>query len=188
LKKIIISLILIVFFIVLFFISNMPRHIANNLLFQKEVQKYAKLNKVDPLFVNAVIAVESKFIYSAHSKNGAVGLMQLMPETAQELSDELGEKSLYKDLENPKTNIRLGVYYLKKLLTMFDGNKTLALAAYNAGSGNVSNWLKKDESIKTNIKNIPFAETKNYVSKVLRTYNLFKRIEKWITNLITKHP
>jgi len=173
---------------VLFFVFGIPRHIANNVFFQNEVQKYAKSNKIDPLFVNAVIAVESKFIHSAHSKSGAVGLMQIMPSTAQELSNELGEKSLYKNLENPKTNIRLGVYYLKKLLIMFNGNKTLALAAYNAGSGNVSNWLKKDKSIKTNIENIPFEETRNYVSKVLRTYDLFKRIEKWITNLITKHP
>ena len=165
----------------------MPHFIANNLFFQKDVQKYAKLNKIDPLLVNAVIAVESKFIHGAHSKSGAVGLMQLMPETAKELSDELGEKSLYKDLENPKINIRLGVYYLKKLLVMFDGNKTLALAAYNAGSGNVSNWLKKDKDLKTNIRNMPFEETRNYVYRVIRTYDLFKRIDKWIANLTTKH-
>lgn len=119
--------------------------------------KHANLRRLDPFLVKAIIAAESNFRNSATSCCGAEGLMQLMPGTGR----MMGASDLY----NPEQNIAAGTRYLRTLLDMFGGNLTAALAAYNAGPGNVP----KSGAI----PNIP--ETRRYVKKVMGAYKQFKQ-------------
>jgi hypothetical protein len=117
------------------------------------VHEKATKYKIDPLLVNAVIKTESNWNEWAISKKGAMGLMQLMPATARELK--------VSNPFNPEENIEGGVRYLRYLLERFNGDLTLALAAYNAGP----TWVEKFGVIP------PITETKQYVRKVLSLYN-----------------
>lgn len=128
-------------------------------LYYPLVVKISKQYQVDPLLVKAVIAAESGFNPNAVSHVGAEGLMQLMPRTAKSLG--------VKDSFNPEHNINGGVKYLKKLLVRFDGDVTLALAAYNAGSRNVRKYRGVP----------PYRETRNYIDKVCRFLNDYKKTE-----------
>jgi soluble lytic murein transglycosylase-like protein len=120
------------------------------------ITKYSEKNGLDEDFVKAVINQESGFNPNATSHCGAMGLMQLMPATAQGLG--------VSDAYNPEQNIEGGTKYLKGLMDRFDNNKSLALAAYNAGP----NAVKKYGGIP------PYAETQNYVKKVLSKYDTYK--------------
>jgi soluble lytic murein transglycosylase-like protein len=108
----------------------------------------ARDNGVDPSLVKAVALVESGFNAKAVSSKGARGLMQLLPETAKQYG--------VSDLQDPYQNLRAGAAHLRGLLDEFDGNVTLALAAYNAGSGAVRRY-----------GGVPaYAETRDYVKKI----------------------
>ena len=120
------------------------------------IEKYADKNGLDSDFVKAVINQESGFNPYATSRCGAMGLMQLMPATAE----GLGVTNAY----DAEQNIMGGTKYLKGLMDRFDNNKSLALAAYNAGP----NAVKKYGGIP------PYAETQNYVKKVLSNYDHMK--------------
>jgi soluble lytic murein transglycosylase len=108
---------------------------------------------VDPALVHAIVKVESDFNAYAVSRKGAMGLMQLMPQTAVELN--------VRNSFNPSENIYGGVKYLRYLLDRYEGNLQLALAAYNSGETNVRKWGTVP----------PFPETQQYVKKILRIYN-----------------
>ena len=131
--------------------NSIPRSEINEL-----ISKYADKNGLDADFVKAVINQESGFNPNATSKCGAMGLMQLMPGTAE----GLGVKNAY----DPEQNIEGGTKYLKGLMDRFDNNKSLALAAYNAGP----NAVKKYGGIP------PYQETQNYVKNVLSRYDSMK--------------
>ena len=122
----------------------------------KLIDKYATQNNLDPDFVKAVVKQESGFNPNAKSHCGAMGLMQLMPSTAQ----GLGVKNAF----DAEQNIYGGTKYLKGLMDRFDNNKSLALAAYNAGP----NAVKKYGGIP------PYMETQNYVKSVLSNYDKMK--------------
>ena len=101
--------------------------------------------------------------------------MQLMPSTAEWLAGKVGEEYSDERLYEPEFNIKLGSYYLSYLIKYF-GDRKLAICAYNAGQGNVSNWLE-DKRYSTDGKtldNIPFEETKNYLNKVYKNYRYYK--------------
>lgn len=120
------------------------------------IEKYAEKNGLDAEFVKAVVKQESGFNPNATSHCGAMGLMQLMPSTAQ----GLGVTNAY----DAEQNIQGGTKYLKGLMDRFDNNKSLALAAYNAGP----NAVKKYGGIP------PYMETQNYVKSVLGSYERMK--------------
>jgi len=129
---------------------------------------------VDKFLTVAVMKVESNFHESASSQSGAVGLMQIMPETAAWIALQLGEQpdkivDDIKNLREPETNIRYGTWYLAELEDEFKGNDVLALAAYNAGRGNVHEWIEKNHWSEnfSDVDKIPYAETRDYVKRVL---------------------
>ncbi|UWG95676.1 lytic transglycosylase domain-containing protein [Dehalobacter sp. DCM] len=140
------------------------------------VEKYAAENDIDPLLVIAVIREESRFIPKSKSAKGAVGLMQLMPNTAQDIAKKLGENFEQINLNDPDTNIRYGTWYLAQLEKEFSGNLVLTLASYNAGIGRVKGWLSEYPKATGayQIEDIPFPETEDYATNVLKAYHQYK--------------
>lgn len=135
--------------------------------FDKNQQKHsstidwiAKRNGLPTSLVHAVISAESAYDANAISRAGAVGLMQLMPETAKRYGVD--------NRRNPVANIDGGTRYLRDLLAMFDNNLLLALAAYNAGEGAVKQYGNKVP---------PYKETRNYVNKVINFYKQYREEE-----------
>ena len=145
--------------------------------YSEYVEKYAKEYQIEKELIYAMIKAESNFKVDAISNKQALGLMQLLESTAYEVAEEIEKEITKKEILNPETNIHLGTKYLANLLNKY-GNIELAIAAYNAGIGNVDSWIE-DGIIKENgqdIENIPFKETNNYVRKILRDYEMYKKI------------
>ena len=117
--------------------------------------------------LEAVIRTESKFNEKAVSHVGAVGMMQLMPETAHWISEQSGLPS--DNLASPEQNIPLGAWYLNYLLKQYHNNEVFALAAYNAGRGNVDEWIEKNHWPEgfSDMDKIPFPETREFVKSVV---------------------
>ncbi len=142
------------------------------------VNKYSEEYELDPYLVLAVIKTESDFDKTAVSKKDAKGLMQIMETTAIETANKMGLEVTEKDLFEPELNINIGLKYFTYLLNQYNNNYPLAIIAYNAGIGNVDNWIKngiiKEDG--TDIENVPFKETNNYVRKILRDYKIYKEL------------
>jgi len=142
------------------------------------INKYAGEFKCDPLWVMAIIKVESGFSPTALSPRGAVGLMQLLPSTARDIAPEIGMQFQNDaDLMTPDVNLHLGVYYLSKLQQMFPDDEVAVLAAYNAGPGVTSEWRRGKPGLETN--DIQYPETRKFVRNVERTYGFLKMVQGW---------
>jgi soluble lytic murein transglycosylase len=143
------------------------------LAFREEVARHAGANGVPDSLVYAVMRTESNYFPGALSPVGAVGLMQIMPATAERISKGGSEK-----LTRPDLNIRLGAKHLKDLMSIYDKNIALTAAAYNAGSGNVKRWQKSLAGLPQDefVESIPFRETREYVKKVMTTMELYQRL------------
>lgn len=136
------------------------------LRYEDEITASAATHGVDPYLVAAVIRSESSWDPEASSHQGARGLMQLMPETAQDMVAKGlvdGKRYSYENLEDPAINIEYGCAYLSYLLTYFNGATDRAIAAYNAGMGNVDGWAKQDKLLHNAIT---FPETQAYLVRV----------------------
>lgn len=145
--------------------------------YQEYVDMYSRQYNLDPLFVLSVIKTESKFDDNAHSHKNAVGLMQITVETGEWAADKMGYSTFSKDdLYDEQYNIKMGCWYLRWLGDMFNNNRDLMVAAYNAGPTNVQNWLNDKEysSNGRELEYIPFGETKKYVDKVNTYYNVYQ--------------
>ena len=138
------------------------------------ISREARLAGLDPRVVAAVIKVESNFAPMAISQKGAVGLMQVMPKTAQWVAKTNNWSLTNTQLFDPDTNIKIGTWYLGYLFRQFNG-LTLAIAAYNGGRGNVAKWRA---GLSTNkgfdYKRIPYLETRFFVQRVLFTYQFYR--------------
>lgn len=149
------------------------------LKFKNEIEKAAVEFDVGKELVASIINAESSFRKDVVSRKGAVGLMQILPETALwvSLTNSNFENKVEKEmLFNPETNIRIGTCYVKYLIKKFE-NLEVALCAYNAGEGVVSGWLKNNDISpdgKT-LSKIPYAETKNYVEKVKKSLKIYEK-------------
>ncbi len=130
---------------------------------------------VPPALLYALIKAESNFNPEARSQKGAMGLTQLMEETAAWCSEKSGLPLT--DILNPEENIALGAYYLGYLLSMYDGKIPLAVAAYNAGQGRVNRWLSDPSYSEDGISlsEIPFPETDRYVKKVTLYRKIYEK-------------
>lgn len=161
--------------------------------YRSTVENYSSRWKVDKFLAISVMKVESNFSEAAHSQSGAVGLMQIMPETAAWIAYQLGEAPEeaaqdIKNLRDPETNIRYGTWYLAELEDEFKGNDVLALAAYNAGRGNVHEWMEKNHWSDnfSDVDKIPYAETRDYVKHVLHCRE--KYVKLYTTNDFISTP
>lgn len=142
------------------------------ILFEDEVSFASETFGVEKATIFSVINIESHFNKDALSNKGAVGLMQILPSTADEVAKRVGIKKF--DLKNPKDNIFLGTAYLSSLIEKFK-DKTLALCSYNAGPANVNSWLAKYSSDGVNLDKIPFPETENYIKKFEQNYKFYSK-------------
>lgn len=142
------------------------------------INQYAAQYKFDPLWVMAIIKVESGFEPWARSHRGAVGLMQLLPSTARELAPEIGLTPFVDDdLKNPDINIHLGVYYLSKLERLFPDDDRAVLSAWNAGLGITQQWRKGKPALEP--EDIEYRETRRFVRRVDQTYGWLKMVQGW---------
>ncbi|MBP6986571.1 MAG: lytic transglycosylase domain-containing protein [Alphaproteobacteria bacterium] len=153
-----------------------PRHKIEN----KSMQQ-----GVDPHLIHAIIRQESGFNTAITSPAGAMGMMQLMPQTASYLAKKHGYAHENKKLhQDPQYNILLGTHYLKEMLDEFNGSYVLAIAAYNCGPNPVKKWIEKFGDPRTDqvdtldfIERIPYAETREYVKSVLANYYVYQAME-----------
>jgi soluble lytic murein transglycosylase len=138
------------------------------LKYESIVRGHARNYRLDPALLAAVIDQESKFRPDVKSSSGAVGLMQLLPDTAKGIAVHTGGTQFrVQDLYNPEINVRYGAWYLRHLLDRY-GDERTALAAYNAGQENVDEWRRAG-------RGIAFSETRHYVKRVERLKTLYRR-------------
>ncbi len=148
------------------------------------VIEVAKKYNIDPFLIWSIMRQESTFRTDVVSSSDARGLMQLLPSTAKWVVDKKiarGDKD-YRLWRVPEHNIEIGTAYLKYLLEKYDGNYVFAISAYNGGPGNVNKWITEIKFVEPEdfIERIPFAETRNYVKKVLGNYSAYHSIYKSI--------
>ena len=150
------------------------------ILYKKEyseyVSKYSKQYNVDENLIYALIKAESNFQADAISNKNALGLMQLMPSTAEEVANKNEIQLTEENILEPDININIGTKYISTLLEKYECVE-LALAAYNAGIGNVNKWIENGiiKSDGSDIENIPFKETNTYVRKIMRDYKIYEK-------------
>jgi soluble lytic murein transglycosylase len=138
------------------------------LRYETIVRGHARNYRLDPALLAAVIYQESKFRANVESRSGAIGLMQLLPDTAKGIAIHTGgTRFRVQDLYTPEINVRYGAWYLRHLLDKYGSERT-ALAAYNAGQENVDEWRRDG-------KGIAFAETRHYVNRVEHLKTLYRR-------------
>jgi soluble lytic murein transglycosylase len=138
------------------------------LRYEQIVRGHAHNYDLDPALLAAVIYQESKFKADARSSSGAIGLMQLLPATAQGIAVHTGGTQFRtSDLYEPEINVRYGSWYLRHLLNRY-GDERTALAAYNAGQDNVDRWRASGSGIE-------FAETRAYVKRVEELKKIYRR-------------
>ena len=147
--------------------------------YSEYVEKYSDEYDLDKHLVYSMIKAESGFDPNAVSPRDAKGLMQIMDSTGEWAAEKIGlEDFAAEQLLEPETNINIGCWYIARLLKQYNQNTELALVAYNAGSGNVSKWLK-DENVSKNgrtLDRIPFEETRNYVEKISKYFSMYKKL------------
>jgi soluble lytic murein transglycosylase len=138
------------------------------LAYEHVIRGHAENYDLDPALLAAVIYRESKFDADARSSSGAIGLMQLLPDTAKGIAVHTGgDRFVVDDLYDPEINVRYGSFYLRRLLRKY-GDERLALAAYNAGQANVDRWIEEGGEIQ-------FPETRQYVDEVLELRDVYAR-------------
>ena len=183
-KQIIIVATILVLCILIAFL-NIPIRIQKIIYkkdYQEYVQKYSQEYDVDENLVYALIKAESNFNANAESGKGAIGLMQLMESTAQDICKKtdlnISNEDVKDKLLEPEININIGTKYLSTLIQKY-GNVEIAITAYNAGIGTVDTWIEKGiiKADGSDAQNIPYKETNNYVRKILRDYKIYTNIE-----------
>jgi len=177
-KYLIIMAIILIIFVFLIVFQNKILKIIYPKKYEEIVNIYAKEYNVEENLIFAVIKAESNFNEKALSNKKAIGLMQIMDETAKDVARkykiEININDIEKELINVNNNINIGTKYLSILLEKYQNNG-IAVAAYNAGIGTVDNWIEKGiiKEDGSDIENIPYKETNNYVRKILRDYKIY---------------
>lgn len=183
-KKILISVIIVLIIIVfLVVLKDKILKIIYPKTYKEIVSVYAEKYNVDEDIIFSVIKAESNFKNNAVSHKEALGLMQIMEETAKDVAKKYDIKidlnNAEQEILNVQNNINIGTKYLSILLEKYH-NIELAVAAYNAGTGTVDKWIEKGiiKEDGSDIENIPYKETNNYVRKILRNYKVYEELYK----------
>jgi soluble lytic murein transglycosylase len=158
-------------------VKRIVRDLTLPLQYKSMIRAQAHAEHLPAALIAAVIYAETKFD-ARTSPTGALGLMQIEPETAEFLAHRSGATTFsLADLAHPATNIAYGAYYLRYLLDHYHGNETLALAAYNGGQTNVDGWLAQAHAagVRFGVARIPFAETRAYVQKVENAQRSYRK-------------
>lgn len=180
--------IIIIFIILIIAMSIIFRNQILKIIYPKTyneiIEKYAEEYNIESDLILAVIKSESNFDAKVKSHKGAIGLMQLMRQTAYEVVPnienlEVTEENIEEKLLEPETNINIGTKYLQMLLEKYS-NVEIALTAYNAGTGNVDKWIQQGiiNADGSDIEKVPFKETNKYVRSILRDYEIYKELYK----------
>lgn len=159
----------------------MGLRLAFPLRYRALIEAEAARHGFDPLLVAALVYVESRYDPYAVSAQGARGLMQVMPDTGSWVAQRMGMGPLDPDdLFIPEVNVRIGVWYLAELRRTFNGDQVLMLSAYNAGAGNVQEWVRRHpdvaygRSLDERLSAIPFPETRAFVRRVMLTHAVYR--------------
>lgn len=141
------------------------------LRYEDTIRQVSRERGLEPTLVASVVYNESRFDPEAVSDEGAVGLMQILPETARFIQQRSGIEGDYRD---PEVNLRLGAWYLSYLEDQYEGHERLMLAAYNSGQGRVNSWVAQEGfDIE---RDIPFPETRHYVENVLESQQTYTKL------------
>ena len=182
-KKRLYALLLLALLLLLFFDRALLGKLMYPIRYEETITEYAETYDVDPYLVASIIRVESNFRPDKQSPKGAVGLMQLMPPTAEWIVKQQGSSLSDLDrLDEASINIRYGAWYIRSLEQQFvrtgvskEDEIALIAAAYNAGPGNVERWLTEGRWSGTLASSsaIPFGETRHYVNRVYYYYQKY---------------
>ena len=151
----------------------------NPVMFRAEILQYTKKHKIDPRFILAIMKQESSFRANAKSPAAARGLLQLVVDTAAKYKDKAGFPNLQPDdLYDPRTNIAIAAEYIADLKDEFGGLYEAIAASYNGGEDNAARWLNRSKPKEAGIfaSEVGFAETKNYVFKVMNNYRIYREL------------
>jgi soluble lytic murein transglycosylase len=158
-------------------VHDAVQEIALPLRHEDIIRQQAAEKDLDPALIAAVIYAESRFRDGQRSHAGAEGLMQITPATAHDIARKSGGTEFVTgDLATPQVNISYGAWYLRYLMGRYAGNRTFALAAYNAGEGNVDRWIDRARrrNAELTVAAIPFSETRTYVQRVLEAREQYR--------------
>jgi soluble lytic murein transglycosylase len=162
--------------------SALPRNYWETLFprpYWTDLQRFSSANSLDPYLVASLIRQESEFNPGAISRANALGLMQVLPGTGKKLAKDMNIRHFSPDqLLTPNTNIQLGTRYFKQLLERFNGTPEYALAAYNAGTNRVDDWLSAGtyRDAPEFVESIPFTETREYVQAIMRNATVYRKL------------
>jgi soluble lytic murein transglycosylase len=147
--------------------------------YRETIDKNADKHGLNPYLVAAIIRAESNYVPNLVSAKGAIGVMQLMPDTANWIAEKMGRPvPLLSRLNDAEYNIELGTWYMRYLLDQFNGNEVKMIAAYNAGPTNVRKWLDEkvwDGTLASSTQ-IPFGETRHYIKKIEKYFNIYEKV------------
>ena len=150
------------------------------LLYRDLIEKYASENNLSPAYVSSVVRNESSFRPTVQSGDGARGLMQLMPDTAEWIARKLQISGYaFERMNDPESNIHFGCWYLNYLSKLFLGDPVAVTAAYHAGQGQVKTWLSdpllSEDGYTLTLSALPEGPTKNYAGRVTRDYGIYQK-------------
>ncbi|TCN00986.1 soluble lytic murein transglycosylase [Paenibacillus sp. BK033] len=177
-RKRVLLILLIGFIGVLFLNSNWLARMMYPIEYKEDIRASASNYGVDPHLIAAIIRTETNYSTGQVSKKGALGLMQIMPDTADWIVKQADFNNVTREMlqNRPDVSIEVGAWYLQSLHKQFKQNTVAVIAAYNAGPGNVKKWLdsgKWDGKLETTDQ-IPYGETRHYVQRVIYYYNKYK--------------
>ena len=154
------------------------KYLMYPLKYKELITQYAREYELDPALVAALIRTESSFNPGAVSPVGALGLMQIMPDTGDWIAMRLGEAFDAENLKDAERNIRYGCWYLMYLCRRYGGDVKCAAAAYHGGFGAVDKWLEDPQysSDGKTLDAIPYAQTAIYADTILERYEIYKTL------------
>ncbi|MFS0723169.1 lytic transglycosylase domain-containing protein [Paenibacillus sp. 1P07SE] len=180
LMRTVVLLAVVVATVVLFIRSDRIEQMMYPIHYREDIRASASNYKVDPYLLAAIIRSETNYQTGRESSKGALGIMQIMPDTADWIIDQANFTSVTMDdiHHRADVSIEMGSWYIHSLSKQFDQNTIAAVAAYNAGPGNVKRWMSEQvwDGTLDQLSDVPFGETRHYVKRVFYYYEKYKSL------------